>query len=803
MNTFTVIAMCDENVASPPYFAVDSLCTALVLIVLTVDVNLCVEVPMRHLVFKKVFLTALLMVFVTLVTGLSVDAATGKDGMVGVIVQLQDAPLAAYKGGIAGLAATDATVTGEKKLNVRSERSKAYLEYMTQRIQAAERGIHAVAPQARVTHRYQVVFGGLGLRVPEEKVNELASIPGVKAVYPDRLRKLDTSRSPYLIKADKMWAAVGGQGNGGEGVIVGVIDTGIWPEHPSFSDPDPAGKTYPAPPMSWGGSCEPPSDGSAPVLCTNKLIGAKAFLDAYRADPGIPVGEFDSPRDSDGHGTHTASTAAGNRNVTAGVMGSNLGVVSGVAPRAHVAAYKALGPEGGWDSDLVAAINEAVADGVDVINYSISGGIDPYTDPAQVAFLDAYKAGVFIASSAGNSGPTSDTVGKRGGWITSVAATTNDRTFASTLKLKAKGGSLKVTGVSVTAGITEATDFVLASDHGDELCLNPFPPGTFTGKIVGCKRGVNARVGKGYNVLQGGAVGMVLFNATDTAQGVSPDNHHLPAIHIDGPEGDRLLAFTAARSDIQATFTGGKVKKTQGDVTAGFSSRGGPGQTYGISKPDITAPGVTILAGNTEEPYDPETKPGELFAIMQGTSMSSPHIAGAGALLKQLNPTWTPGQIKSALMTTATMKKVTKEDGKTAAGPFEVGSGRVDLQKALKAGITFDAAGDDFVTHQADLWNVNYPSIYIPQMGNTITVSRTAHNESAKSAKWKISAQMPVGVSITVPASIEIPAGDDTTFEITINASAVPAGQVRHGAILMKSGSYRATIPITIVKASP
>ncbi len=732
-----------------------------------------------------------------------------RDGLVSVILKIDVSPLAAYKGGVEGLAATEARVTGEKKLNARSERSKAYLEYMAQRMKATEGNIVALAPQSSVTHRYSHVFGGLTVRVPKDKVDSLINLPGVKAVYPDRIRKPDTSNSPRLIKADKMWKALGGQDNGGEGIIIGIVDTGIWPEHPSFSDPDPSGNAYSAPPLSWGGSCQAPNDGSTPVTCSNKLIGAKVFLDAYKAENGaLPAGEFDSARDSNGHGTHVASTAAGNASVIADIMGNVVGTLSGVAPRARIAAYKACGPStsGGscWDSDLVAAINEAVADGVDVINYSIGPGdflVDPYTNPDDIAFLDAYKAGVFVATSAGNSGPNQDTVNHLGGWTTTVAASTNNRTFANTLKLKARGGALKVNGVSITAGIKEATDFVLATDYGDELCLNPFGAGTFTGKIVGCKRGTNNRVAKGYNVLQGGASGMVLYNASGTSQGVSPDNHYLPTIHIDGPEGDRLVAYAAAYTEIKATFTGGKAKKTQGDVTADFSSRGGDGQTYGISKPDIAAPGVYILAANTDEPLDTTAQClGESFILMQGTSMASPHIAGAGALLKQLNPTWTPGQIKSALMTTATTKKVFKEDGDTAANPFDVGSGRIDLQKAIKPGVTFDAPGDDFVTHKNDLWNVNYPSIYIPSMGNQITITRTAHSEIIKDSKWKLSVQAPADLSITVPTTLEIPSSGNAQFSIAINASSVPGGAVRHATILMKSGSSQAHLPVTIVK---
>jgi len=180
----------------------------------------------------------------------------------------------------------DATVTGEKKLNVRSERSKMYLKYIAQKMKTAEKNIVVLVPKAQVAHRYSHVFGGLAVRVPMDKLDSIANLPGVKAVYPDKLSKPGTSKSPYLIKTDKMWKTLGGQSNGGEGVIVGFIDTGIWPEHPSFSDPDPTGKAYLAPPSSWRGACEALGDCSAPIICSNKLIGAKAFLDTYKAENG-------------------------------------------------------------------------------------------------------------------------------------------------------------------------------------------------------------------------------------------------------------------------------------------------------------------------------------------------------------------------------------------------------------------------------------------------------------------------------------------------------------------------------------
>lgn len=764
---------------------------------------------MNRTVMRSTVVGGLLGMGLTLFSAMAVAATPGADGLVGVIIKLKEPPLAAYAGRSPGLVAMDATVTSEGRLNVSSPRSRSYLNYFNQQLQAVENSIGTLSPTARITHRYPVVFGGLAARVPANQLSQLDKLPGVQAVYPDKRRKVDTTRSPRLIKADRLWSTLGGSDKGGEGMVVGIIDTGIWPEHPSFANPDQNGKAYPPPPASWGGICEAPLDGLLPIQCNNKLIGARLFLDTYKSEKGVlPAGAFNSPRDEDGHGTHVASTAAGNGRVDVSIMGSELGRMTGVAPRAHVAMYKALGPDGGYTSDLVAAINQAVQDGVDVINYSIGPTddflVDPYASADDMAFLDAYKAGVFVATSAGNSGPESGTVNHLGGWTTTVAASSNERVFTGSIALKAKGGGLKLAGSSLTGGIKKGADFVLAKNYGDELCLQPFAAATFSGKIVGCRRGTNARVEKGYNVLQGGAAGMVLYNASDTAQGVVADNHYLPTIHLDGTEGERLLTYLQTHATPTASFSGGKAKRSRGDMTANFSSRGGAGQQYGISKPDLAAPGTDILAGNTAEPRDTAIqKPGQLFTVMEGTSMASPHVAGAGALLKQLNPGWTPGQIKSALMTSA-FTKLYKEDGETVATPFDVGSGRIDLQKAARPGLTFDVPGDDFVVHKDDLWKVNYPSIYIPQMGDSLTVTRTARSNIDRTTKWKVSVTSPADLEISVNqgSSLTIPGNGDETLTITINAAAVPPNGLRHGMISLKSGSYLVHIPVTIVKAS-
>jgi hypothetical protein len=487
-------------------------------------------------------------------------------------------------------------------------------------------------------------------------------------------------------------------------------------------------------------------------------------------------GEYDSARDNEGHGTHTTSTAAGNANVTATIFGVNRGTVSGIAPRAHVAAYKALGEQGGFDADLVDAIDQAVADGVNVINYSIgvAGGGSPPTDPTEQAFLDAYAAGVFVAASAGNSGPGASTVDHIAGWITTVAASTQNRAFDSTLSLQASGGAtLTLHGASITAGVASFTPVVIPADT---LCLNPFAPGSVTGKIVACQRGVNARVDKGFNVKQGGAVGMILYNAAlaDT----ETDNHWLPTVHL--ADGTSFVAFMGSHTGVMAKFTQGTPTAALGDVMAAFSSRG-PAADGAFIKPDITAPGVQVLAGHTPTPIGITNGPaGELFQAIAGTSMSSPHIAGSGALLKALHPDWTPGQIKSALMTSAKSSGIVKEDETTPADPFDDGSGRVDLTKAGNPGLTFDVSAAQYAGQLASgssAWDLNYPSIYVNPMPGRVTLTRTAHSVLNEKSKWDIKTKAPSGTSITVnPKQLTVPANGFGSFTITIEAANVPDG---------------------------
>ena len=729
-------------------------------------------------------------------------AAGGQGRDVSVIVRLDGDALASYRGGVVGLAATAPRAIGATRLDPRSANSQRYLAHLNSRQQTFATRLRGAVPTARVTHRYQAVFNGMSVRLPASRISSLAALPGVAAVYEDTLQQVTTDASSAFIEAPALWNRLGGQGSAGEGVIIGVLDTGVWPEHPSLSDPDPSGKPY-APPPGPARACEF-GVGARPgpsFTCNNKLIGARRFMATYDAVVGLLPAEYTSARDDDGHGSHTATTAGGNRNVSATLLGRSLGTVTGIAPRAHVMAYKVCGDQGCYGSDSVAAVNQAILDGVDVINFSISGGSNPYSDPVSLAFLGAYDAGVFVAASAGNSGPGANTVDHREPWTTTVAASTPNRLFQSALTLQASGGAwLTLYGASVTPALTAPAPVVVPATS-NAYCTTPFAPGSVAGKVVVCIRGINARVEKSYNVQQGGAVGMILYNPS--LQGVGTDNHFVPSVHLENDAGAALNAFLAAQTGVTAMLTAGTATFAQGDIMAPFSSRGGKGVSTGISKPDVTAPGVQILAGHTPTPATQAGGvPGQLFQAIQGTSMSSPHVAGAAALIKGLHPDWTPGMIKSALMTTAN-SNVRKEDGSTLADAFDMGSGRIDLAKAGVPGLVFDETGANFVAQQSSLWNANYPSLYVPTFVGQISVERTVQNTRNAAREWKLSVIGPTDLKVTVPSMLSVPALGSARFRIDVDGRGIEAGGTRHAVIeLRRSNEATLRFPVTVVRGT-
>ena len=722
----------------------------------------------------------------------TMSAVKSPEGLVSVIVKFDVDPIATYKGGVRGLAPTSPQVT-RSRIRRTEPSVQAYERFLTAKEQTFASALARAVPRARIVHRFRAVLGGVSVLLPRERVKDLSALPGVAAVYPDVLLPLDTDRSPEFIGAPALWAKLGGQSKAGRGVIVGIVDSGIWPESPSVRDDG----SFPPPPARWTGTaCEfgsaKPGDGA--FSCDHKLIGARRMMRTFDTYGPAPLaGEFFTARDNNGHGSHTATTAAGNGNVAAEFMGSPLGILSGVAPRAHLAAYKVCftdvnGNGSCYTSDSAAAIEQAVLDGVDVINFSIGGGTNPYADAVSLAFLDAYAAGVFVACSSGNSGPGAGTAGHLEPWTTTVAASTTDKLYYGAVSLTGDAGAaLELTGVSTYDGVLPAAPVVISSSapYLDDLCVAPAPAGSLAGKVVACKRGTNARVAKSANVAAGGAVGMILYN-TGATQSLNADIHSIPSVHVDSARGAALAAFLAAQTSPQASLVGSRQLTGTGDVVASFSSRGGPGLGLGIAKPDVAAPGVDILAGYSGKLAVPAGPDGVVYSVLSGTSMASPHVAGAAALLKQLHPSWGPGEIKSALMTTAT-DEVVKEDGVTPATPFDVGSGRIDLAKAGSAGLLISEKAEDFVSLRNNLWLANYPSLYVPVMPGKVAVPRQLVNALGKGGRWRTEVEAPSDVRVEVPRHIDFHRkGDAREIWILVDASQVPLGEVRHAQVLFK-----------------
>jgi subtilisin family serine protease len=759
------------------------------------------------------------------------------------IVQLADAPVATYAGGVSGYAATKPAPGS--KLNVNATAAQAYIGYLnTQRSNAL-----AQVAGAPVLHRYSVAFNGFSALLTPAEVQKLKSTPGVVAVSVDEPRSLDTTRTPAflgLTAPGGLWSQVDSAMRKvkGEDIIVGIVDSGIWPENLSFSDkvdangrPAKAGTlAYGAPPAKWKGICQT-GQGFSASHCNNKLIGARYFDASFKSSGNVlyPT-DYVSPRDQDGHGDHTASTAAGNSDVEAVVNGVSAGSISGMAPRARLAAYKVCWtfvapaePEGFKNScfngDSVAAIDTAVADGVDVINFSIGGTRTNFLDPVEVAFLNASAAGVFVASSAGNNGPA-NTVAHMSPWITTVAASTHDRFYTAKVTL---GNGSQYTGPSQSKGLPAAplVNAIAVAIPGvptadaQRCFLNTLQPSLVAGKIVVCDRGSNARVEKSEEVKRAGGVGMILVNVPGGATDVADDAHFVPTVHLTS---DAYAAVHDYAAQAGATASIGVAAQTPGvvaPVMADFSSRGPNLANPNVLKPDISAPGVAVLAAHAYQP----TSQAEHDAIaagtlvppgaseyLQGTSMASPHVAGIAALLKQLHPTWSPAAIKSAIMTTAGTVKLA--NGTADPNRWGYGAGHVNPNGAAHPGLVYDADTPDYLRFLCGVgslaansstcvtygsipaYNLNLPSLTAEVLGKA-TLRRTVTNVGNATATYVASASLP-GYSVSVvPSSLTLAPGQSGQFDVKLTRGSAAVGDWVFGNLVWSNGSTQVRSPLS------
>jgi subtilisin family serine protease len=528
-------------------------------------------------------------------------------------------------------------------------------------------------------------------------------------------------------------------------------------------------------------------DGSA---CNSKVLSARYFAEDFLAfGSGRAPEERISPIDVDSHGTHTASTAAGNAGVDVAVDGRNFGKGAGVAPAAAVSVYKVCwddaDPNTGdcYSSASVSAIEQSVRDGVDVLNYSISGNNNSTTDPVALAFLGAASAGIFVSTSAGNSGPTASTVNHSSPWLTTVAASTFSHELQGTVELsdgtKYRGTSVMNREVPQTALVLAANTAAAGIAPADAALCKPdsLDPAKVEGKIVVCDRGVVDRVAKSATVEKAGGVGMVLVNVNPGS--LDLDLHAVPTVHIQGTEiKDKLTANPSLTAALVSKDTTGLPESPDPQIAA-FSSRG-PSLAVNsdLLKPDITAPGVNVLAGVSP------VGTGENFGFLSGTSMAAPQVAGLGALVLAKNPTWSPAAVKSALMTTA--GELVNEDGSINTDLFATGAGHVAPRSMLNPGLVYDADASHWNAFLQGLGaelgvkknkvvaakDVNVPSIAVGQLTGQVTVTRTV--TATAPGSYTANINVPGIAAKVAPARLDFTAaGERKTFKVTFeNASA-------------------------------
>ncbi|CAA0832005.1 Subtilase family protein [Striga hermonthica] len=697
-------------------------------------------------------------------------------------------------------------------------------------------------PTREFLHVYKTVFHGFSAKLTRQEARQLGTRPGVLAVLPDRLNQLHITRSPAFMGLSSDKNPTGrllSESDWGSNVVIGIFDTGIWPERPSFDDSG----LGPIPPW-WRGECTE-GDRFNKSHCNKKIVGARFFSAGYEARKG-PINssaEFRSARDSDGHGTHTASTAAGRAVRNASLFGYAAGVAIGIAPKARIAVYKVCWKNGCTDSDILSAFDKAAEDGVNVISISIGGGAVPHNlDPIAIGAFGAAERGVFISASAGNEGPTKGTVTNVAPWMTTVGAGTIDRKFPADLLL-ADGRVLK--GASLYSGPLLPDKTFLPLIHGrnaSAAAASGRRSGGFTaatclagsldeklveGKIVICDRGGNSRAAKGEVVRKARGSGVVVANVAPIGEGLVADSHVIPGLAVTESAGRTLRDYTNLSPNPRATmvFRGTEVGVMPAPVLASFSARGPSLESPYILKPDLIAPGVNILAA-----WPPGVSPTDLptderrteFNVASGTSMSCPHVSGVAALLKGAHPDWSPAVIRSAMMTTAYShdsrgRPILDEKSYNESTVWDMGAGHVDPEKAVDPGLVYDISADEYLNFlcasnftrreirqvarrtvgcekiKPKPWQLNYPAIAVDFEGSElgadleIAVKRTVTHVGEGQASYDVTVTNPKGVSLTVaPMKMEFKGkGEKLSYTVRVKAAKM---EVRPGNTVTEAG---------------
>lgn len=687
----------------------------------------------------------------------------------------------------------------------------------------------------KIIHTYTNSIQGFSATLTLSELEALKSSPGFISYTRDRPLKLHTTHSSQFLGLTSLsgaWPA----SNYGENVIIGILDTGVWPESESFND-----KGMTQVPSRWKGKCESGTQFNS-SLCNKKLIGARFYNKGFIAEnPDLEI-SMNSARDTNGHGTHTSSTAAGNFVKGASYFGYATGTATGAAPRARVAMYKVGWYNQAYASDVVAAVDQAIHDGVDILSLSLGYSLDnTFLDHDIIAVVTfaAMKKGIFVAASAGNDGPNYGTLINGAPWAAIVGAGTIDRKLGGILSL---GNGMKITFTSLYPGnFSRNTQMPLVFNNG---CQSLKELKKLKSKIVVCKVDLSLDVQLENAKFAKVSAAVFITNTTSSDYYI---RSLFPAAVIGDQDGKMIINYIKKSSNPKAIL---EFRKTvlgtrPAPKVDDYSSRGPFPSCPTILKPDILAPGSSILASWSPTSSVYEDQSGPLFSnfnLDTGTSMSAPHVAGVAALIKSVHPDWSPAALRSALMTTAnpldnTHSPIKDAHGDLTASPLDIGAGHINPNKALDPGLIYDAAAEDYIKllcamnytskqiqiitgsiYKCANWtnvDLNYPSFitYFNSDGSNSDAkvvqefTRTLTNVGEKQSSYSVNLTAVAGLKLKVePQRLVFKKKYETlSYKLTLEGPKLLKEDVVHGSLswVDDGGKYVVRSPIVATNIVP
>ncbi|XP_037480387.1 subtilisin-like protease [Triticum dicoccoides] len=663
--------------------------------------------------------------------------------------------------------------------------------------------------ESRLLHSYTEVFSGFAVRLTDAELDTVAKKPGFVRAFPDRTLQLMTTHTPEFLGLRNdtgFWSQAGY----GKGVIIGLLDTGIYATHPSFND-----HGVPPPPARWKGSCKA-------ARCNNKLIGAKSFIE------GVDSG------DEEGHGTHTSSTAAGNFITGASYHGVGVGkgTAAGIAPSAHIAMYKVCDSRGCEESAVLAGLEEAIKDGVDVLSFSVGGTMSPIydQDPIAIGAFSAMSKGILMVCAAGNDGPDLFSVTNVAPWLLTVAAGSVDRSFGASVNL---GNGKIIDGEALTQKASPSSKSHPLVYSEERRYCNYSDDSGIAGKILVCENTKSETQKSNVRRIVGaGASGVVLFNDKISGYTTIVQDYNSSVVQVTASDGGILIAYAASSTSSSVaslTYNNTLFGVRPAPVVPFFSSRGPSFTNLNILKPDILAPGLNILAA-----WPPSTASGQgPFNIISGTSMATPHVSGVAALIKSIHPDWSPAAIKSAILTTSDIVNSTGgsilDEQHRKAGVFDTGAGHVNPARAADPGLVYDLSVTEYAGYicwflgdsglativcnssltcgklpKVQHAQLNYPTITVLVSSTPFTVNRTVTNVGPADSTFKAKVDVPKPLTVRVsPETLSFSkAGEKKTFSMSVSGDLGKEVLYVEGSLSWVSERHVVRSPIVALPAS-